>query len=482
MKIKDRLIERFLGAAISERVETRVKIETQKLAVLRAASVTDNEDIGWKRLTGDTTRNLSPLAQDEMIKIAYWLWETNPLANWIIEITKDFILAEGLPYESKNEDVKKVLDDFWYDPLNRMDLYMEKYVRELDIYGELCFPVFRGQHTGKVRLGYIDPANIKDVITDPENVKMVIGVTLKDSVGEVGRKYKTIVPKEAETILSRSAQALRETYTDGECFFFAVNNVTNSPRGRSSLLTVADWLDAYEQFLFDYAEKWPLLNTFVWDMEVQGGDDAAIKEQMKAFTKKSGSIYGHNEKVKLTPSTPDLKSVDAEQGARLFRNHILGAKSIPEHWYGGGGDVNRATSVEMGTPAYKTLSSKQRYFKFIVESIFECVIDSSRDARYLTVTDEAAALYSVITPELTSKDLSKYGAVIQQVAVSLGIAEANEWVDKETSQKIFATLMGYLGIDIDLASMKEGIKEEGEKKGYEDYTKGSGQGSGVGGR
>lgn len=467
MKIKDRLVDRYLGDVINAKVEA--KFEATVKERLQAASVTDKEDIGWKRLTGDTTRNLSPLAQDEMIRLAYWLWETNPLANWLIEITKDFILAEGLPYESKNEDVKAVLDGFWYDPLNRMDLYIEKYVRELDIYGELCFPVFRGQQTGKVRLGYIDPANIKDVVTDPENVKMVIGVVLKDSVGEAGRKFKTILPKDAETILSKSAQALRDGYSDGECFFFAINNVTNSPRGRSSLLTVADWLDAYEQFLFDYAEKWPLLNTFVWDMKVEGGDTAAITEQIKAFTKKSGSIFGHNEKVELKPSTPDLKSVDAEQGARLFRNHILGAKSIPEHWYGGGGDVNRATSVEMGTPAFKTLSSKQRYFKYIMETIFELVIESARDARYLNVTDEEAGQYSVTTPELSSKDLIKNSTVIRETTTSLVLAETNEWISKDTARQVFGMVIGYLGVEIDYDSEKNKLAEEGEKKGFEDY-------------
>lgn len=462
MSIKERLISAFLGGVIESEVSKR----------LQAASVTDNNEADWRRLTGDVNqRNLTPLAQDEMLRIAYWLWETNPLANWLIEIIKDFILADGLPYESKNEDVKTVLDDFWMDPLNRMDIYLEKYVRELFIYGELCFPVFKAEQTGRVRLGYIDPANIKGVITDPENVKVVIGVLLKDLQGNAGRKYKTILPKDAESILSKSAQALRDGYTDGECFFFAINNVTNSPRGRSELLVISDWLDAYEQFLFDYADKWPLLNTFVWDMEVQGGDENAIKEQMKGFTKKSGSIYGHNEKVKLTPSTPDLKTVDAETGARLFRNHILGSKSIPEHWFGGGGNVNRATAVEMDTPAYKSLSSKQRYFKFILETIFGYVIDSAREARYLNVNDADAKAYSVITPELASKDLSKYAPVIQQVTSSLGIAEVNEWIDKDTARKLFAVIMGFLGIEIDYEDVKAKVELEQENKGFEDYTK-----------
>src|SRR4030067_457394 len=255
MKLRERIIGAFFGEMIEAKVAERLKAAS--------AGDLDTEDIGWRKLTGDANRNLSPLKQERMIEIAFFLWENNPFANWIIEIIKDFILAEGLPYEAKHPDVKKTLDDFWYDPLNKMDLYLEKYVRELFLYGELCLPVYVAEQTGKARLGYIDPAQIKEVVTDPENVKMVIGIILKDSANNAGKKLKTIIPDDAETIISEDARTLRNSYNDGDCHFFAINNVTNSPRGRSELLSVADWLDAYEQFLFDYADKWTLHHSVV---------------------------------------------------------------------------------------------------------------------------------------------------------------------------------------------------------------------------
>ena len=462
MKIKDRLIGAFFGDIIEQKVSDRLK----------AASMTDyrKEDEGWRKISGIATRELLSTTQDRMIEIAFWLWETNPMAKWLIEITKDFILAEGLPYEAKDLEVKQVLDDFWLDPINRMDIYLEKHVRELFLFGELCFPVFIAQQTGRVRIGYIDPAQIDKVETDPQNVKMNIGIILKGAGGKPGRRLKTILPKDAEFVLSADAQGLRDNYTDGECFFYAINNVTNSPRGRSELLVVADWLDSYEQFLFDYADKWPLLNTFVWDLLVSGGDANLIDEQIKKFTKKSGSVYGHNEKVTLTPSNPDLKAIDAETGARIFRNHILGPFSYPEHWYGGGGDVNRATAVEMGAPAFKALSSKQRYVKFILEDILGYAITKAREARYLNVSDEDANNYSIITPEIATKDLTKYSTVIQQTSTSLATAELQGWIDKDTARKIFIFALTYLGIEINIEELQANIEAQVEQKGYEDYV------------
>ena len=101
------------------------------------------EDVQWRKLTGNAERELLPVTQDRMIEIAYWLWETNPLAGWLVDVTTAFILAEGIPYDAKQEDTKAVLDGFWHDPVNLMPLYFPKHVNELQIYGELCLPVFR---------------------------------------------------------------------------------------------------------------------------------------------------------------------------------------------------------------------------------------------------------------------------------------------------------------------------------------------------
>lgn len=463
MNLKDKFVDIFLGAVIESKVKER----------LRASSTTDEDMTGWRKLTGDVNRNLSPLKQERMIEIGFYLWENTPMGRTIIETTKDFILAEGLPYEAKNENVKTLLDDFWYDPLNRMDLYLEKHVRELLITGELCLPAFVAEQTGKVRLGYVDPAQIKEVVTDPENIKIVIGIILKGSSGEEGRKLKNILPEEADSIISKKAQELRQSYTDGQCFFFTINNLTNSPRGRSELLATADWIDGYEQFLFDLLDKWKLINTFIWDLMVQGANEEEIKKQVNALTKKAGSIYGHNDKVTLEARTPDLKAVDTSEGARLFRNHILSGQGFPKHWFGGGGDVNRATSVEMGTPTFKMLSSKQLYFKYILETIFEFAIDKGLEKKYLRVLEEEAYDYSVITPELSVRDVTKYATMIQQVSASLAIAQNQKWIDQKTCQNIFATVIETIGVEVDLEEMEKNIIDEQIEDENQDYLSAS---------
>ncbi|MDD5348447.1 MAG: hypothetical protein PHT59_07530, partial [Candidatus Omnitrophica bacterium] len=427
---------------------------------------------------GNAERDLLPVTQDRMTEIAYWLVETNPLAGWLVDVTTAFILSEGIPFESKNEDVQKVLNGFWNDPVNRMQLYFPKHVNELQIFGELCFPAFTAGQTGRVRCGYVDPAYIDQVITDPENVRMVIGVLTKSWTGNIGgmayysdpKKYRTILPEGADQVLSPTAQQIREQLTDGDCFFWSINNVTNSPRGRSSLLSIADWLDVYEQFLFDYGDKWGQFNSFVWDLLVTGGKAEDINEQLKNFSKKSGSAFGHNEKVTLQAVTPDLKTNDALEGARLFRNHILGRWGFPEHWYGGGGDVNRATASEMDTPTLKIMSLKQLTVKYIMEDMLGYQVRQARNARYLRVSDEEA-VFSTTLPEMGTKDISKMSTAAQQMATAVVTAEIQDWVDKDTARKLFASIVSFTGVEMNFDEIKKTLEEQGSTKGYEDYLK-----------
>lgn len=459
MNFKNRLIDAFLGGVIETKVKER----------LQAASVTDKDEAGWRRLTGNSTKELPSVTRDRAMEIAYWLWKNNPLANWIIEITTGFVVADGFTVEAKNKTVKALLDRFWKHPVNNFPIYLEKYVRELGIYGAQCWPKFVSQNAGAVALGYIDPSNIKEVRTDPENVKIVIGVITKGIGFDDERRYKTALPTETEEFLSPKAKAFRDSCNE-ECFYFAINNVTNDPYGTSDLFVIADWLDAYEQFLFDYGDKWPLLNTFVWDLLVEGGDDNAIKEQIKNFTKKSGSVFGHNEKVKLTASTPDLKAIDAKEGARLFRNHILGSKSLPEHWYGGGGDVNLATSKEMSAPTFKLFSSRQKLIVHILTVVLDEVIREADAHGMLKGVPEEERHYTFNIPELSTKDVTKFATAIQQLSTSLVSAVTNEWIDKDTAVQAFAFCLSFIGYELDVDAVQGKMKEAEAIKGAEDYV------------
>src|SRR5262245_14010446 len=100
------------------------------------------DEPGFRRLSTSSNdqwmpRDLTPLAQDYMQRLVYWLWERNPLAKWLVEVVVDFVLGEGATVESEHAQVRAVIEAFWNDPVNMLDKRLDTFTREFGLYGEL---------------------------------------------------------------------------------------------------------------------------------------------------------------------------------------------------------------------------------------------------------------------------------------------------------------------------------------------------------
>lgn len=430
----------------------------------------DADDDNWRSLSGDAKRDLSPITQKRMRDMALYLWETNLLANRLIELPLGYILGEGVKLHCDNDDSQVILKRFWRDPINQMDLKLNKKARELAIFGEQLYPTFVNEHTGHVRLGYVDPALIETVVVDPDNSEQPIGiVTCKDRKG-VARRYKIIV-NGPEDVFSRRTQEIRKTFNDGEAFYFTINDLSNGRRGRSDLLAQADWLDGYDQFLFGELDRAQFMRAFLWDVELKGATPEEVAARAKTISPPSpGSVRVHNDSEVWHAVTPDLKAQDSTTNASLFRNHVLGGGTIPEHWYGGGGDVNRAVGAEMGEPTFKMFSMRQKTLKHILESIGIYVLRQAALKAGGSEPDLEDERFEVeaIFPEMTAKDTSKYAAALQQVVVGASIAVEKGLMTEETAIKLINAIAGRLGIEIDASEELKKVNDAKNKTAEDD--------------
>lgn len=444
-------------------------------ALREAAGVTiDDDEDQWRRLSGDADRDLSPMSQARMRDTALYLWDANLLANRIIELPLAYILAEGVALAAGDDTMQKHLDRFWADPINQLDIKLPKKLRELAIYGEQCWPTFVNDVDGHVRLGYLDPALIATVVVDPDNPEQPIGiVTTKDKQGHA-RRYRVIV-NGPESVFTQRTQAIRETFDDGEAFFFTVNDLSNGKRGRSDLRAPADWVDAYDQFLFGEIERYSFLRAFMWDVTLAGANQDEVDKRAKQIQPpRPGSVRVHNESETWEAVTPDVKAGDTSEGARLFRNHVLGGATIPEHWFGGGGDVNRATGDSMGEPTFKVFSMRQRVVKHILECLGTYQLRQALKASTEGEPDwdDERLACEAVFPEMTARDTSKYAAALGQVAVACaGAIEAGLMTD-ETAVQLIAAIAGRLGVEIDAADELTEARKARAKRGEDDVFTG----------
>lgn len=437
-----------------------------QVAPLREAfgKTIDDDDALYRPITDPhQRRDLTPLEQDRMQRIAAWLWESNPLANRLVVLPTAYLVGEGVKLTVKDEVAQAVLRKFWRDPINALDIKLEAMIREDELYGEQCYPVFINEMTGAVRLGYLDPAAIATVVMDPDNPSQPIGVvTRKDKAGNA-KRYRVLVGGDDAEIFTARTRAIRAGMTDGDCFYKRSNYLLGGRRGRSAFLAQFDWLDGYDEFLFGELDRARDLRSHIWDVTLTGATPEEVSQRAKQISAPSPrSVRVHNDSEKWAPLAPELGTADSDGFARLFRNHVLGGGTVPEHWFGGGGDVNRAVGAEMGEPTFKVLTQKQRAWKHFLELIGRYVLQQAAAGGQLSGYDPEGDEYQVeaVFPELTAKDTTKYAAALQQVVVASIMQIDKGLLTEQTAVKIIASVAGRLGVEYDAEAELTAAQEE----------------------
>ncbi|MFN3302791.1 MAG: hypothetical protein ACK44A_03625 [Roseateles sp.] len=224
-----------------------------------------------------------------------------------------------------------------------------------------------------------------------------------------------------------------------------------------------DWLDAYDEFMFDQVERAGDLDAFIWDVKLTGATPEDVKARAKDIKRPGrGSVRVHNEQEEWTAQAPSLNAVDRAESARMFRNHALGGATVPEHWYGGGGDVNRASAAEMGDPFFKVATMRQTTWKHILQELGRYVLYAAAKARGETPdwADRERWGVAVKFPEMVTRDVAKIAAALQACVAAVSTAINGRLISRETGLQIIAVAARRLEVDIDPADELAKVEAE----------------------
>ncbi|MBF0261085.1 MAG: hypothetical protein HQL97_04475 [Magnetococcales bacterium] len=425
----------------------------QQAAFREAHGVTvDPEERGYRRLTGGAHRRELPIYQGTRAReIVVHLWRSNPLANRVVELPLAFILSDGVTLKIDDQEAQGWLDAFWRDPINRMGVNLHRMARALSIFGEMYWVAFANGVTGHVRLGYLDPERIEKVVYDPDNGAQAIGVITKADADGVQQRYRVIINGVDDELFMPAAVRLRESCTDGEIFFFSVNDIPNSG-GHSDLLPLADWIKGYDDFLFGEIERAEFMRANVWDVTVTGATPEEVAARARTIEMPApGSIRVHNETERWESVSPSIQAGETSDLGRLFRNHVLGGATLPEHWFGGGGDVNRSTGESMSDPTTKIFTMRQKLIQYFLEEIGGYVVRRRLEAlgRAMPDMEDAAWRVRAEFPEMIVKDVSKYAAAMQQVVAACSSAVDAGLMTRDTALRCIRSVATRLGVEYD---------------------------------
>jgi len=387
------------------------------------------EDYLWRRLSDNWyQKDVVPSTYLELHNQAFEAYCSNPLAHQAIEITTSMVLGAGIQVAARSPRVQRLLDRFWHDPDNHMDLRVYSLCTELALYGEQFIRFFVNPIDGTVKIGQIDPSTIDEIATDPDNVERPL------------RFHQRPVGPDAPssgTWFEAGTQVIQ----------FAVNKVSNAKRGQSDLATMLVWLRRYKDWLTDRVRLNKYKGAFLWDVKLPGADKKTIdrKRNEYAYPPLPGSVIVHNEGEEWTAVEPRIGADQVEADGKAIKMMIAVGAGLPEHYLAEGGNVNRATAAEMGLPTLKRFERRQDYLGFMLRTILDRVLAEAEKAGMLS--PRADKRYEIVFPPIDIDDGASVATAVSQLVPALQTAKAEGWVDDQTAVKLLHRFLGGDGFE-----------------------------------
>jgi hypothetical protein len=136
------------------------------------------EDKGWINLSVSSAAGMNVLSdakRKEAVNKARYYATIDPLANQAVRLWTDYSFGTGMTWSAKDEKANDALSRFWYAPENSGVLSargQRKSSDKLLIDGEIFFALFLGAK-GQATIRRIDPLEITEIITDPDDLENV---------------------------------------------------------------------------------------------------------------------------------------------------------------------------------------------------------------------------------------------------------------------------------------------------------------------
>ena len=402
----------------------------------RLASGTD-EDYFWRRLSDNWyQKDVIPSTYLEIHNQCYEAYNANPLANYIIEITTNFVLGNGIAVRAASRRVQRVIDAFWNDPDNHMSTRVYALCTELSLYGEQFIRFFVNPYDGCVKIAQIDPSTIDEIETDPRNIEQVLRIHRRPQ-GPGQNVWSASAPQTSDAAPRADGPELGEWLScPDECMQFAINKVSNAKRGKSDLATLLPWLRRYKDWLTDRVRINKYKGAFLWTIKLQGADRKTIdrKRMEYAYPPEPGSIVVHNESEEWSAVQPQINADDVEADGRAIKMMIAMGAGLPEHYLSEGGEVNYATAAQMGLPTFRKFQRRQDQFALMIRAIVDRVLDEAVRAGALPAGVERG--YTVELPELAPDDNARFAQATATMVAALATARDRGWVSDETAMRL----------------------------------------------
>ena len=402
------------------------------------------EDKGWLTLGSASNSGVTESERITSIAKARIYAAKDPLCKQAIRLWTDYAFGSGMNWSMKDENATKALSAFWYAPQNANLLKARGQRMSSDkalIDGEIFFALFLGSQ-GSATIRRIDPLEITEIITDPDDIEDVR--YYKRSWSSASAQPKTAYYRSVGNLKDKGVQDSLGTNVkateEAIVFHLALNTI--GQRGNSLLLPVIDWVKLYRDFMASRVAIMLALAKFAWKVKVKGGAGAVAATQGVYQDQKpaAGSIAVENLGADLQPIHTDSGAQNAYQDGRQIKLQVAAGTGFPEQYFGDISIGNLATAKTVELPVSKMIQSYQTVWSDFYDQIDQVVLEHAgvpEDNRYvdrdfppITPGDESQlatnlGIIGVAFPEFLSNR-----AVMQQALISIGVNDTDEVLDQ----------------------------------------------------
>ena len=409
------------------------------------------EDVGWINLSNISGDVMQPQERINNLKLSRLYYTKDPLGHQAIRLWTDYTFGPGMTWQTEDDAAKKALEAFWNSKANQAVLSargQRKSSDKLLVDGEIFFAIFLGAK-GESKIRWIDPLEIAEIITNPEDIEDVRFYRRMWMDGQ-GTQHESIYRSTTniKNIATKSALAKSVQKTDDALIYQLTYN-TIGQRGNPLLLPALDWIKQYRRFLASRIAIMLALARFAWRSKVKGGQVAAdsIKAKTDAQTIAAGSHLIENLGVETTPIKTESGAKNAYDDGRMIKLQIAAAVGIPEQYFGDISIGNLATAKTVELPMMKMFQSYQQVWSDTYKDIDEVILEHNGiapDKWYvdrefpLIAPKDVLALATAMVQILQVMPEFAYSPDVKQIAMmTLGVndpAEAIEQLEKEAKK------------------------------------------------
>jgi len=337
------------------------------------------EDAGWISLSGTTGDVITAQERITNLQLSRLYSTKDPLGKQAIRLWTDYTFGTGMVWDTEDEKTKEVLEGFWDAQANQGVLSargQRKSSDKLLIEGEIFFALFLGAN-GETKIRTIDPLEITEIITDPDD-KEDVRYYRREWSDTAGTPHKAIYRSTTNVKDKATTDSLGTSVTktqDALVYHLTYNTITQ--RGNPLLLPALLWMKYYTKFLGSRIAVMLALAKFAWRSKVKGGQAQvdAIKAKTHGKDIPAGSHEVENLGVDTTPIKTESGASAAYQDGKMIKYQVCAAVGIPEQYFGDISTGNLATAKTVELPMMKMFQSYQAIWADAYKDINDIVLE-----------------------------------------------------------------------------------------------------------